>query len=53
MPVREARLRDDLEANAAFGAVDGPGHGRTVLTGSDADRAARDHLVDRLEADGL
>ncbi|MFC4357873.1 M20 family metallo-hydrolase [Halobium salinum] len=53
MPVREARLRDDLEANGSFGAVEGPGHGRTVLTGSDADRAARDHFVDRLEDAGL
>jgi hydantoinase/carbamoylase family amidase len=53
MPVREARLREDLEANAGFGAVEGPGHGRTVLTGSDADRAARDHFVERLEDAGL
>ncbi|MFC5971129.1 M20 family metallo-hydrolase [Halomarina salina] len=53
MPIREARLRDDLEANAALGAVEGPGHGRTVLTGTDADRAARDQFVDRLEDAGL
>ncbi|WP_435348468.1 M20 family metallo-hydrolase [Haloarchaeobius sp. HRN-SO-5] len=53
MPIRTGRLREDLETNARFGAVEGPGHGRTVLTGTDADRKAREHFVSRLEDAGL
>lgn len=54
MEVRADRLRSDIESNAKFGAVDAPsGHGRTVLAGSAADGAARDHLVDRMEEVGL
>ena len=52
--VDEERLRTDIEANAEFGALDVPeGRGRTVLTGSEANREARDHLVSRLEDAGL
>jgi len=46
----------DLEANAAFGRVeydDPEKRGRTNRTGSDANEAARDRLVDRLEDAGL
>jgi len=50
--VSEDRLREDVEANAAFGETE-PGRGRTNLTGSDANRAARDRLVERLEDAGL
>jgi N-carbamoyl-L-amino-acid hydrolase len=52
--VREERLRDDITTTAEFGAIQSDhGHGRTVLTGSDANRRAREYLVDRLEAAGL
>ncbi|ESP87207.1 M20 family metallo-hydrolase [Candidatus Halobonum tyrrellensis] len=48
------RLREDIEANAAFGDVDAAdGRGRTVLTGTDADRKARERFVDRLADAGL
>ena len=56
LPVDEDRLRADIEANAAFGAVeyDEPDkRGRTNRTGTPANRRARDHLVDRLEAANL
>ena len=49
MDIDGERLRADIEANAAFGAVDADeGRGRTLLTGSDADERARQRLVDRL-----
>jgi N-carbamoyl-L-amino-acid hydrolase len=48
MKVREERLRAELETNASFGALPDVDHGRTVLTGTEADRGARDHLVERL-----
>jgi len=48
------RLREDIEANARFGAVDAAEDvGRTVLTGSEADRQARKYFIDRLNAAGL
>ena len=48
------RLRADLEANAGFGAIEtDEGRGRTVLTGTEANRLARDRLVDALEDAGL
>ncbi|WP_255169831.1 M20 family metallo-hydrolase [Natrononativus amylolyticus] len=54
MDVNQGRLRSDLEANATFGAIGAPnGRGRTVLAGTDANREARDALVERLEAAGL
>ena len=44
------RLQADLEANAEFGKIEtDEGRGRTVLTGTEANRLARDRLVDRLE----
>ena len=47
------RLRGDLLENGRFGAVDDTeGHGRTVLTGSAADQAAREHLIETLEGLG-
>ena len=54
MHVSEGRLRRDIEANAQFGALsDVDGHGRTTLTGTDANRRARERFVDRLEQAGL
>ena len=51
MDVDSDRLREDLLQNAGYGAIETErGHGRTVLTGSAADRAAREHLVDQFEA---
>ncbi len=42
------RLRSDMQDNAQYGATDGEDeHGRTVLTGTAADRQARKHLVGR------
>jgi N-carbamoyl-L-amino-acid hydrolase len=52
--VSEQRLRDDITRTAEFGAIPTDrGHGRTVLTGTDANRRAREYLVERLEAAGL
>ncbi|MFC6837991.1 Zn-dependent hydrolase [Halomarina ordinaria] len=52
--VSEERLRDDITTNAEFGAIPAErGHGRTVLTGTEANRQARQYLLDRLEAAGL
>lgn len=43
------RLRADIEANAAFGAVESDvGPARTTLTGTTADRRVRERFVDRL-----
>jgi N-carbamoyl-L-amino-acid hydrolase len=54
MGVNTQRLRRDIEANAAFGAIEtDEGRGRTVLTGSEADERARDQFVDRLQDAGL
>lgn len=51
--VDQDRLWADLEANANYGAVQADsGHGRTVLTGSTANRRARDRFVDRLRDAG-
>jgi N-carbamoyl-L-amino-acid hydrolase len=52
--VSEERLRDDITRTAEFGAIPTDrGHGRTVLTGTDANRRAREYLVERLDAAGL
>jgi N-carbamoyl-L-amino-acid hydrolase len=52
--VDQERLREDLEANGHIGEVDTEeGWGRTVLTGTDADREARNRFVGRLEDAGL
>ena len=54
MNVDESRLQADIEANAEHGAVEvEEGRGRTVLTGTDANRAARELLVERMEDAGL
>ena len=56
LPVDADRLREDIEANAAFGRVeydDPEKRGRTNRTGSEANRAARDRLIERLEAADL
>ncbi|WP_158055567.1 M20 family metallo-hydrolase [Halorussus halophilus] len=50
MEVQQTRLRNDVETNGEFGAVGvDDGHGRTVLTGTEADRRARRYFVERLE----
>ena len=56
LPVDPDRLRADIEANAAFGRVetdDPDAHGRTNRTGTEANREARNYLVDRLRDAGL
>jgi N-carbamoyl-L-amino-acid hydrolase len=54
MDVNQARLRSDLEATAEFGAVpSSTGRGRTVLTGTTADRRAREFLCERFRDAGL
>ncbi|WP_458209316.1 allantoate amidohydrolase [Haladaptatus sp. NG-SE-30] len=53
MEVDGQRLRGDIETNAEFGALDVEGHGRTVLTGTEANREAREYFGERLEAAGL
>lgn len=52
--VSEMRLREDLEANGEFGAIDADkGRGRTVLCGTEANRQGREYLRERMEAAGL
>ena len=54
MEIDTDRLRADIEANAEHGAIEvEEGRGRTVLTGTDANRAARETLVTRMEDAGL
>lgn len=54
MQVNRTRLREDIEANAHFGAVESEeGRGRTVRTGTDANREAREYFLTRLEDAGL
>jgi N-carbamoyl-L-amino-acid hydrolase len=52
--VERDRLRADIETTAGFGAEDvDEGHGRTTLTATGADRAAREYFLDRLRDAGL
>ncbi|AZH24823.1 Zn-dependent hydrolase [Haloplanus aerogenes] len=52
--VDEERLRNDIRTNAEYGAVPvDEGNCRTVLTGTEANRSAREYFVNRLEAAGL
>ena len=52
--IDEERLREDIEANAEYGAIPvEEGTSRTVLTGTRANRKGREYFVDRLEAAGL
>jgi N-carbamoyl-L-amino-acid hydrolase len=54
MDVDRERLREDIEENAEFGRISAEeGRGRTVLTGTEANREARERLVGRLEDAGL
>lgn len=54
MEIDQRRLRQDIESNAEFGAFEtDQGRGRTVLTGSDADKRARDYFVERIRDAGL
>lgn len=48
-PVDGERLRMDIERNAQFGGIDtDDGWGRTVLPGTEPNREARKHLVERM-----
>jgi N-carbamoyl-L-amino-acid hydrolase len=48
------RLREDIKATAAFGDINASeGRGRTVLVGTEANRQAREYLVDRMRAADL
>ena len=48
MNIDTDRLQSDIEANATFGAFNvKTGRGRTLLTGTDADRRARERLLNR------
>jgi N-carbamoyl-L-amino-acid hydrolase len=52
--VSEERLRDDITTNAEYGDISvEEGQGRTVLTGTEANKNAREYFVDRLEQAGL
>ncbi|WP_092733483.1 M20 family metallo-hydrolase [Halopenitus persicus] len=54
MRVNQKRLRQDIQENATFGSIDADeGEGRTVLTGSKADRLVRERFIDRLDDAGL
>lgn len=54
LQIQVERLRTDIETTGKFGAVDAAvGRGRTVPTGSEANRRARDYLVKRLKETGL
>ncbi|AXR79940.1 M20 family metallo-hydrolase [Natrarchaeobaculum sulfurireducens] len=54
MRVSEERLRSSIRRNAEYGQiVSDDGNGRTVLTGSEANRNARDELVSQLRSVGL
>jgi N-carbamoyl-L-amino-acid hydrolase len=54
MEIDADRLRADIEANAEHGEIEvEEGRGRTVLTGTDANRAARETLVQRMDDAGL
>lgn len=54
MEVSKEKLRENLLANAEFGKIaTDEGYGRTVLTGSQADKNARDYLVNQLEMLGM
>jgi N-carbamoyl-L-amino-acid hydrolase len=52
--VSEDRLRGDITTNAEYGEIPvEEGNCRTVLTGTEANRDAREYFVDRLEQAGL
>jgi N-carbamoyl-L-amino-acid hydrolase len=53
MEIDSERLRRDVLDNGEFGAIADAEHGRTNLTGTPANAAARDRLVERMEAAGL
>lgn len=52
--VKQDRLRNDILATAEFGKLpDKDGHGRTVLTGTEANRQAREYFVEQAQNAGL
>ncbi len=52
--VNQMRLREDIEANATFGSIDADtGNGRSAMAATEANRDARDHLIDRMNDAGL
>jgi len=52
MEISKERLRNDLLKNGAFGKVSSSGesHGRTVLTGSEADKKVRENFISILQS---
>jgi N-carbamoyl-L-amino-acid hydrolase len=54
MEINLERLKQDITETATFGKSESKrGRGRTTLTATEADRRARDYLVNRLESAGL
>lgn len=54
MQVDQERLQLDIKENAEYGAINAKeGVGRTLLTGSEADRCARTRLLNRMDTAGL
>lgn len=54
MQVNQQRLQTDLLANATFGELENAdGYGRTTLTGTEANKQARDRLIDQMSTLGL
>lgn len=52
--VKEDRLRNDITTNAEYGSISvKEGNGRTVLTGTKANKQAREYFIERLEEAGL
>jgi len=54
MEINKHRLREDIMSTAEFGAIEmDSGLGRTVVTGTEADRQVREYFAERLRAAGL
>jgi len=54
--ISQERLRSDIEATGSFGAIESDSdeqHGRSAVTGTDANRQAREYFVSQLQAAGL
>ncbi|NGM70528.1 Zn-dependent hydrolase [Natronolimnobius sp. AArcel1] len=53
-PISQQRLQNDISTNADFGSLeDQDGYGRTALTATEANRRAREFLLERMEDAGL
>jgi len=54
MEISKTRLREDILKNGSFGETgSSEGYGRTVLTGSEADKNVRENFIDQIESLGL